>query len=575
MRKRSVSPTRKRSVSPRRKRSLTPRGKSSLSPIRKRSASPRNRKNSSHGPSINLENRNQSPWRETISKREGSISPPCKRSAFIRGKYSSSWRRSSPLDKLDTSKIKGSPQDKLESEFCCKENTVSEWKSPVPADRGVIFSVPQACDGRNILSMKCVSPDAKVSANLSESLCPTFGCGSLSPQNNHQVLSKEKLLNESSKLMLHSSVRKNVSHANTCSQSHTERPIGKISPQKSLSPPSSASVSVRTRSPISVSSERSIFRIESKAKLNSNNKVYSKSHSKATSSDTDLSSKHKGKFQCKENKVDETESSGPLSNKEVPQKSIQSNWSRTPSLSPSPDKTLNNEERRYKSPLRLHSLRHSEYRINAVKSVHHEIIKTHKRTLNAGHKEDSISHVHNNKFSRKDSKKRVDTKQELKKDDERKHKQGIFTKEQFLKKNTCQSDAFGEKRKETYGNISTKMIGKSCEAECNKDNILEARRRKFEISGPLETSGKILSLKTPKLMADNREKNDEELLDKNAADVDDFLDLELDKSINLWSSSESDSENEARFKSHKQQNTSRRVRLNCKSLLLKIYRNQF
>ncbi|KAK7794143.1 hypothetical protein R5R35_012526 [Gryllus longicercus] len=95
------------------------------------------------------------------------------------------------------------------------------------------------------------------------------------------------------------------------------------------------------------------------------------------------------------------------------------------------------------------------------------------------------------------------------------------------------------------------------------NSVLEARRRKFESSVPIESSNKRIRLKKPPLAEPGCGRLEEE--DRNRApsqpaaavepllmatdDLEEILDLELENAMQLWSDDESNSDNEARFKS--------------------------
>jgi len=232
------------------------------------------------------------------------------------------------------------------------------------------------------------------------------------------------------------------------------------------------------------------------------------------------------------------------------------------SLSPSPERGTVNNIHRYKSPLRLHV---ADY-INSTAPLLHST-----REGSSGRQRNLPSPVPGP--SKKPLKMRSSKRKESR------------TKAQKRERNKEDSKKDSDRSKEDVRDIAGERIPvlnssglKDCVESSDIGGVgsnlarMEARRRKFESLGPVKPDGKKIYLKATQLLCEQQERdiidqgvqkhtvegNDREMVAAVAASDDstvleageDFDEpyLEL-QSGDLWSSEESDSDNEARFKS--------------------------
>lgn len=237
------------------------------------------------------------------------------------------------------------------------------------------------------------------------------------------------------------------------------------------------------------------------------------------------------------------------------------------SLSPSPERGTVNNVHRYKSPLRF---RVGDYRNPTVPVIHSskEVSSGRQRNLPSPPgpgKKPLKTQLDKQKEPRNRVQKRERSKEDKKKDSNKKSKEQL--------QNIAE---------EGNAVLCSKNIVKSCDGVVSGSNLalMEARRRKFESAGPVKPDGKRIRLKEPHPQQQKqvKEEHDKDLTqqtvnkhtleekDKEAVTALTALDdsavlegredfdepyLEL-QSADTWSTDESDSDNEARFKSSTQ-----------------------
>ncbi|KAJ9581135.1 hypothetical protein L9F63_023688, partial [Diploptera punctata] len=239
------------------------------------------------------------------------------------------------------------------------------------------------------------------------------------------------------------------------------------------------------------------------------------------------------------------------------------------SLSPSPERNSMNNTHRYKSPLRLHA---SDYR-NPAPSLH-----TSKENTN-GNRQKNFSPVPAVTDGSVSSVKQSKTKSSKRKESKNKILKGERIREYIKKESDRKSkEKTSSERIESQESSSPRIEGQNENAVSDpKMAILEARRRKFESKGPVIPEPKKIRLKaapqsSPAQLADvkargrikviflNEEEETTAATEKSASTLDnsetlDNMNYDLDEPIlelqsgDLWSSDESDSDNEGRFKS--------------------------